>query len=345
MSTLLVAPQTGRPTGQADPTLIFEILNRYQHSMALKGAIELDLFTHIAAGATTTPEIAAQCHASERGVRILCDFLTVLKLLTKTNGNYGLGSDSAAFLSRKSPAYLGSIADFMLSDTLRANFADVAALVRKGGTLNGAGVTEPEHDIWVKFAHAMRPIATMLAQIVAGIVSEPGRKLKVLDVAAGHGMFGISVAQRNLAAEIVAVDWSSVLDVAVENARQAGVQSRYRTVSGSVFDVSLGSGYDLVLIPNLLHCFDRATNVKLLSKIRAAMNPHGRVATVEFVPNEDRISPPIPASFSLAMLGNTESGDAYTFREFNEMFRQAGFGESSMRDLEPAPHRLIITTI
>jgi 2-polyprenyl-3-methyl-5-hydroxy-6-metoxy-1,4-benzoquinol methylase len=189
----------------------------------------------------------------------------------------------------------------------------------------------------------MKPIAMLSARIVAGILSDSGRSVKVLDVAAGHGMHGISVAQRNPAAQIVAVDWEKVLQVAVENARGVGVQSRYRTIVGSVFDVALEMGYDLVLIPNFLHHFDPATNVKLLRKIRAAMNPQSCVATVEFVPNDDRVTPSIAASFSLIMLGNTERGDAYTFRELDEMFREAGFGESSMQDLEPTPQRLILT--
>ena len=345
MLELQTQPEALRPTQGATPAAIFETLNRYQHTMALKGAINLELFTHIAGGATTSAALAARCNASERGIRILCDFLTVLKFLTKTDGNYGLTPDSAVFLNKQSPAYLGTIANFVASDTLRSNFRDVAALVRKGSTLDGAGTMKPDNDLWVHFAREMEPIAAMSARLLAPIVSGPGRKIKVLDVAAGHGTFGISVAQHNPAAEIVAVDWKNVLEVAKENAIRAGVQSRFHTLPGSVFDVDLGTGYDLVLIPNFLHHFDAPTNVSLLKKLRKAMNPYSRVATLEFVPNEDRISPPIAASFSMMMLGNTQQGDAYTFREFDHMFRQAGFGESRMQDLEPTPQRLILTSL
>ena len=344
MLELQAQPEIFRPTQQANPAAIFETLNRYQQTMALKGAIDLELFTHIADGATTPAALAARCTASERGVRILCDFLTVLGFLTKTGGTYGLTQDSAVFLNKQSPAYLGTIANFIAGDPLRLHFRDVAALVRQGGTLDGAGTMEREHDIWVNFAQAMRPLAAMSAQLLTPIVSEPGRKIKVLDVAAGHGMYGISVAQHDPSAEIVAVDWKHVLEVAKENAINAGIQSRFHALPGSVFDVDLGAGYDLVLIPNFLHHFDAPTNVGLLKKIRAAMNPYSRVATLEFVPNEDRVTPPIAASFSMIMLGNTQHGDAYTFQEFDGMFRQAGFGESRMRDLEPTPQRLILTS-
>ena len=54
----------------------------------------------------------------------------------------------------------------------------------------------------------------------------------------------------------------------------------------------------------------------------------GRAVTLEFVPNEDRISPPDAAGFSLMMLAATPSGDAYTFSELDRMLRNAGFSRS-----------------
>src|SRR5689334_20549197 len=97
------------------PLLVFETLNRYQQTMALKGAIDLELFTRIGEGATTPAAIAAKCNASERGVRILCDFLTVLGFLTKSDGSYGLTQDSALFLDKRSSGYMGTIASFLAS--------------------------------------------------------------------------------------------------------------------------------------------------------------------------------------------------------------------------------------
>jgi ubiquinone/menaquinone biosynthesis C-methylase UbiE len=178
--------------------------------------------------------------------------------------------------------------------------------------------------------------------MAAATVGGTGPK-KVLDIAAGHGMFGISVAEHNPLAEIVGLDWKNVLEVALENAKRAGITDRYKTIPGSAFDVDLGSGYDLVLIPNFLHHFDAPTNVALLKRLRAAMNPGGQVATVEFVPNEDRVTPPQAASFSMMMLGGTPGGDAYTFAELDGMFRAAGFGSSAMQDLAPSPERLVLT--
>jgi hypothetical protein len=326
---------------QPSPLPIFDALNAYQKTMALKGALELDIFTHIADGATTAAEIAKKCDAAERGVRILCDFLTINGLLTKTDGKYGLTQDTAVFLNRHSPAYLGGAAKFLAHERHMSHFKDVAAAVRKGGALD-AGNMGPDDPVWIEFAESMGQMIGSVSRMIAPIVTEPGKPTKVLDIAAGHGLFGISVAELNPAAEVVAVDWKNVLNVASANAAKAGVSSRFHTIPGSAFDVDFGHGYDLVLLPNFLHHFDPPTNVTLLKKIRSAMKPGGLVATVEEVPNDDRISPPI-ATFSMMMLCSTPSGDAYTFRELDQMFREAGFGESTTRNLEPSFATLLLT--
>jgi ubiquinone/menaquinone biosynthesis C-methylase UbiE len=334
------------PSSQPTPEVIFNAMNAYQRSMTLKGAIDLELFTHIADGATTAAELAKRSSASERGIRILCDYLTIQGFLTKTGQAYGLSPDSAVFLNKKSPAYMGSMAGFLVHEVNLSKYRDVAAVVRNGGALpSPEGHMDPDNPIWVEFARSMAPMAAMGGRNLAPMVTNPGAPAKVLDIAAGHGLYGISVAQFNPAAQIVAVDWKNVLAVALENAAKAGVTDRYQAIAGSAFDVDFGSGFDLALLPNFLHHFDASANIALLKKIRAALKPGGQVATLEFVPNDDRITPAMPAAFSLIMLASTDHGDAYTFREFDQMFRAAGFGESTLQDMPQSPQRLILTKV
>jgi SAM-dependent methyltransferase len=334
------SPQSQPPS----PAHFFDTLNAYQRTRALKGAIELDLFTAIGEGNNSAKAIAARCQASERGIRILCDYLVIIEFLVKDAKQYRLTPDSAMFLDRRSPAYMGTAERFLTSTSLVDAFTDMAGVVRKGGTLGGHGTMEPEHPIWVEFARAMAPLVAMPAQQMAAILGAPqGKPSKVLDIAAGHGTFGITIAKQNPNAAIFAVDWPKVLEVATENAQKAGVASRHHTIPGSAFDVDLRSGYDIVLLTNFLHHFDPPTCEKLLRKIRAAAVPGARVATLEFIPNEDRISPPTAAAFSLIMLASTEHGDAYTFAELDQMFKNAGFSRSELHELPPGPGRLVLS--
>jgi hypothetical protein len=327
------------------PALIFDTINAYQRTAAIKGAIELDVFSHIAAGYTTVSELAQACQAAERGVRILCDFLVINGFLTKSDNSYALTADSALFLDRKSPAYMGHAIDFLLSPMLDDAFKDVAAVVRKGGTLlPDQGSIAPEHPAWVDFARAMAPLMAMPAQEIAGIVEVgAGAPIKILDIAAGHGLFGIAFAQKHPNVEVTALDWAAVLEVAQGNALQAGVADRYQLLPGSAFDVEYGSGYDLVLLTNFLHHFDAQTNETLLRKVLSALGPQGRAVTLEFVPNEDRVSPPQTAAFSMTMLGTTPSGDAYTFTELEQMFGNAGFAHSEIIRLPARPEQIIVS--
>ena len=332
-------------TQQPSPALFFETINAYQRTQSLKGAIELDLFTAIAEGANTAPALARRCDASERGIRILCDYLVVIEFLTKDENRYGLTVDSEVFLNRNSPAYLGNAVKFLSSAELTGGFNDVAAIVRKGGTLIGEeGTISTENPIWVEFARSMSSLMALPAELLAKLIdADNGEKCRVLDIAAGHGLFGITIAKHNPQAEVVAVDWPLVLEVAKENAKAAGVAERYSTIPGSAFDVDYGGGYDIVLLTNFLHHFDPPTCEKLLKKVHSALAPGGRAVTFEFVPNEDRVSPPVPATFSMMMLGTTPSGDAYTFSEYDRMFRNTGFSSSELHPLPPTFQQVVIS--
>ena len=129
-----------------------------------------------------------------------------------------------------------------------------------------------------------------------------------------------------------------------ENAAKAGVAERFRPLSGSAFEVDWGTGYDLVLLPNFLHHFDENGCIEILRRAHRALAPAGRVVVVEFVPNEDRVTPPEAAGFALTMLAETPGGDAYTFSEYQAMLRTTGFLAATLHDLVPTPNRAVVAT-
>ncbi len=324
-----------------NPGLIFDTLNAYQRTEALRGAIELDVFTAIGEGARTAEAIGLRRGTSERGTRILCDCLTTMGFLEKTGGEYRLTPDSAAFLDRRSPTYLGTVARFIGTSAMTEGLRDVAERVRAGGYSTEGGTLTPGHPVWVEFARSMAPLARLSAGAVAELAWRDGAVTKVLDVACGHGLYGIAVAERGENVEVAGLDWAPVLEVAEENARASKAAGRYRTIAGSAFEVELGAGYDLALLTNFLQLHGPADCERLLRRIHAAMLPGGRVLTLGFIPDETRVHPPTQAMFALMMLGSTPEGDAHPYSAYESMFANAGFTRSEM--VEIGPSRTIVS--
>ncbi len=332
-------------TNGPSPALFFDTVNAYQRTEALRAAIELDLFSAVAAGRGSTAEIAGACKAAPRGVRILADYLCILGFLGKRGDRYELTPDAAVFLNRQSPAYLGGAVDFLLTPGLRECFQRLPDAVRRGGTaVSEEGTVSPDNPIWVAFARAMAPLMRMPANLLADLVADGGRRpLRVLDVAAGHGLFGIAIAERYPEARVTALDWPGVLAVAAENARAARVADRHTLLPGSAFDVDWGGPYDVVLLTNFLHHFDEPSCERLAAKAFAALAAGGRALTLDFIPEPDRISPPASAGFALVMLATTARGDAYTFAEMERFFSKAGFRRSEFRALPPTTQQAVVS--
>jgi 2-polyprenyl-3-methyl-5-hydroxy-6-metoxy-1,4-benzoquinol methylase len=322
---------------------VYDAVLAYQKTAALTAALKLDIFTLIGTGTMTTEVLAAHTGAAPRGLRILCDYLTVIGLLAKQESSYGLTPSARRFLDRSSPLALGSCIDFLAApEMLTLALNDPVSYVRRGGSTGLANLAS-DHPIWVRFANAMVPLAAPAAKRVAAYVAAlPTPPRTVLDVAAGHGLYGIEVARALPEAVVTAVDWAGVLAVAQENAKAAEVDDRFRTVVGSAFDAEWGRGFDLVLLSNILHLFGRDECIALLRKVKASVSPAGEVLAVEFVPNADRVSPPLQAAFAFLMLVSTPSGDAYTAGDLDEIARIAGFRGATTRPLPPTPQTLVV---
>lgn len=337
--------QQNRPS----PELFLNAVMAYRDSAAVKGAVELDVFSALARGVNTAEDLAGHCKADKRGMRILCDYLCVMGLLEKSGSTYSLTGDSAVFLDRNSPAYMGDVVNFLLDPFFIRDIGDVARAVRKGGVATSAeGSDVPGHPMWVTFARSMTGMSGMPAALMADLIcndlagTDTGEPVRVLDIAAGSGIFGITLAQKHPQAGITAVDWPNVLEVALENAGQAGIDQRYNTIPGSAFEVDVGTDYRVILLCNFLHHFDAATCSKFLARMRDALAPDGKVYTLEFVPNEDRISPPFVAGFDLHMLRQTPAGDTYTAAEYGEIFAAAGLDVTAATPLTGTAYTVVI---
>ncbi len=330
---------------EPNPDHIRSLMMGYQKTAALRAAVDLRVFTAIGSGVTTAESIAGHCQASPRGIRILCDYLVIEGLLEKENHRYRLTPDSAALLDEKSPQYMGGMVQFLNAPSFWEAAIHLTETVRSGHTFLGEGIAGDEAEEWVAFARHMQPMAAGPSQFIAQLVLAEHAPKRVLDIAAGHGLYGIAVAERAPSAQVVAQDWPKVLAVAEANASAAGVSARYHLLSGSAFTVEFGKGFDLVLVTNFLHHFDEATCTNFLRKVRAAMEPSGRLVILEFIPNEDRVTPPRSAAFSLNMLLQTPAGDAYTESDLVRMLNAAGFASHRVMEVPRSPEKVAVSRV
>lgn len=276
------------------PEELIDEFRAFERSLALRTAIEMDLFTHIGAGLDNIPALAAVCHASERGLRVLCDHLTIHRHLAKHGARYSLSLHARLYLTPVSPAYLGSAVKFLADDST------VAAFCRLRGTITRGTAPRAKPD-WIKYARSMAPLTQPIAEFVAGALKlKSDAPLEVLDIAAGHGFYGLAIAAKHPTAEVFALDSRAVLRSAQANARRVGLAERYHPIPGNAFKTDFRGPYDLVLAANFAHHLDEAANIRLFRKTRAALKPSGKIVVIDFVPNADRVSPSPDASFALS---------------------------------------------
>ena len=304
--------------------------------------MELGVFDALGEGSLSSAELAGKAGVPERGMRILCDYLAIQGLIAKSEARYAHTATSAAFLDRRSPVSMAPTLPFMMNNKIMTAFRGLTETIRQGRTSLEEPLAGEEAAEWVLFARSMQPMMAAAAEFIAEIVLSGGMPARVLDVAASHGLFGFAVVRRAPACELVVQDFPSVLDVTSENARAAGVP--VTLLPGSAFTVELGTGYDVVLVPNFFHHFSVDDNITLMKRFYNAMRPGGRMMILEMVPNEDHLTPPTAASFAMMMLGNTVSGDAYTMAEYGRMLDAANFGQRELMDVPMAPQQLIVAT-
>jgi SAM-dependent methyltransferase len=300
-----------------NPARLVEEFHAFEASAALRTAIELDLFTKIAAGRNTPGVLASDCRADKHGIQVLCDYLTARGHLWKQGSRYRLTLNSRLYLARSSPAYLGSAAEFFAADVTLAAFSRLRQAVKRGRCADKDALGAKE-TYWVRFASTMAPLAQPVAEFAAAaLAAESDGPIRVLDLAAGHGLYGCEIALRNRRAQVFALDFPRVLKVAIQNARRKGLKDRYHLLPGDLFKVGFGGPYDMVLAANLAHHLDQRSNHRLFEKCRQALNIGGRLVVIDSIPD---------AAFALHLLATSGDGRIYSLREYSRMLRSAGFG-------------------
>lgn len=307
------------------PRPLIRLLGDFANSRILDAAIEFDFFTLIHKGLHSYEEIAREAQTDPRGTRILLDSLIALSLVEKREGKYFLMPISDAFLVRGNPSYIGDFRHVALA--LWDGMAHLKETLKTGKPLSRMD-TSGELEVWEKLVVGIIPIAEPVAKALCDLL-EIGVKrkgLRVLDIAGGSSIFGMTILSRDPSAQVTQLDWPNVNAVAKKLNRERGLEGKIRFVDGEFRSARVeDSSYDLILASNFCRFESPTGNQELFRKAHRALKPGGFFVVNDFLPNEERTGPTFALRFSVYTLTHTPEGECWTLSQYSQWLTDAGF--------------------
>lgn len=331
--------------GGVTPDRILQMAWGFAPPLAMEAAVKHGLFDALDRGPMTLAEAAEATGASRRGMRMILELLAGLGLLQRGDDQrFSLAPDSAMFLVSTKPAFVGGMIKHC-SEQLLPSWMRLNEAVATGKPTRAVNKERVGQEFFQNFVADLFPMNYRAARCLAEYVMQgrDGAPTRVLDLAAGSGVWGIAIAQSAPKVTVTAVDWSGVLPVTQKIAQRFRVKDRFTFVAGDLESAEFGTGYDVATLGHILHSEGEERSRTLLKKTFDALAPGGTIAIAEYLVNADRSGPPGGLIFALNMLVNTERGDTFSFEQIGGWLEEAGFRD--VRPLEaPAPAPLILAT-
>jgi ubiquinone/menaquinone biosynthesis C-methylase UbiE len=326
------------------PQRITELAWGFAPMLMLHAAIRNRVFDVLDAGPKTVDELADAAQCSRRGTLALAEALVGFGLLRRRRDRFSLAPDSAAFMVSSKPGYLGGLVQHFAAQLLD-NWRQLPEIVRTGKPATMVDHEDQGAEFFSKFVEVLFTMSIAAAEALAEKLAKkpPAHtdRLKILDIAAGSGVWSIPLAKRIAKAHITAVDFAKVLPVTRRIVGNHQLADRLSTIEGDIQTVDFGGGFHIATLGHILHSEGDAKSRRLLRKVYDALAPGGIIAIAEFIPNDDRNGPPYPLLFAVNMLVNTEDGDTFTYKQMTGWLKEIGF--KRIRKVQaPSPSPIIV---
>lgn len=319
---------------QPDPARIMEVGMGFFASKTLLAAVELELFTHLGASAMTAEELRQGLKLSARAVPDFTDALLALGFLQR-DGNgpsarYRNTPETAAFLDKKSPAYIGGILE-MANARLYPFWADLGEALRTGKPQN-----EIKHTGEPMFARLYAD-PKRLEQFMGAMSGASAGNFRALatnfdfsrfktlcDVGGATGQLSCMVAAAHPGIRCTSFDLPVVEPIARRAIAAAGLRDRVTAASGDFFKDPLPRA-DVITMGMILHDWDLDNKRKLIGKAYEALPRGGALIVIEALIDDARRQNAFGLLMSLNMLIEFGNAFDYTAADFEGWCREAGF--------------------
>jgi SAM-dependent methyltransferase len=313
-----------------NPNTIREFASSFQKSRILLSGFELDIFSNISGSGTTSSQIASALHLDPHACERILNALVSLGFLTKQKDLFFNTPESFAFLSKKSPDYLGGL---MHTNHLWNTWSNLTQVVRTGLSANPSEINARGEEWLFPFINAMHDRAKKQApQQLAKIDLSDVRS--ALDVGGGSGAYSMEFVSRKPGIEATVFDLPNVVPITKKFIEKEGYSGKIKTYPGDYTKDDLPKGFDLVFLSAIIHSNSLEVNQNLINKCFHSLNKNGRIIIQDWIMNNDRTKPTAGAIFAINMLVGTEAGDCFTEQEVSNMLTVAGFKNISRIEFE-----------
>lgn len=327
------------------PAKVMELGLGFWGSKTLLSAIELGLFTELAKGARTLEELTARLRLHPRSARDFFDALVALGMLKRTGARYANTPESALFLDRAKPGYVGGMLEMCnarlyrfwgsLTDGLRTGLPQNE--VKTGGDFFGRLYSDPQR--LEGFLKAMTGLSIGAGR---GIAKQfPWKKYKTFaDVGCAQGGVAVEIALAHKHLSGFGVDLPVVQPVFEAYAQSKGLAKRMQFRPGNFFKDPLPN-VEVIIMGHILHDWNLDEKLMLLRKAYEALPPNGAVIVHEALIDDARKEHAFGLLMSLNMLIETPGGFDFTGADCRKWMKEAGFKKTKVERLA-GPDSMVI---
>jgi 2-polyprenyl-3-methyl-5-hydroxy-6-metoxy-1,4-benzoquinol methylase len=308
----------GDKSPELNPDLVNDLFWGIFKPQFIRLALQIDVFTPLAAGSTTAEQVAHSCNCDTFGIKSLLDYLCNLQVIERHGNSYALTPTAATFLVKDRKAYVGGM---ILHYTDKTLFDNIQHSLRSGKPSSlGENFVQ---DAWLESYLPWRIPRSLEMWRSAGVQPEHRERVRILDVACGCAIKSLALAQASPNVQVTCMDSADVLVVARDLAARMGVEPQVVFKPANLSSAEFGENrYDAILAGQITHYLTETENISLFRRIHSALSQNGilvidcPMATAE--PDET-------TSFLTLVLWANSGGAAHSFEMYRAWLSESGF--------------------